>query len=115
LPWSEVEPAPWTISAPAGEDPFLAFAAASADCRIVYLPSLSLMRDRIGFSTPWTGLHLLELEPTPWRVELINPRTGVTVASHDAKPDGEGRWELPGGEWPLPTYEDWLLVARRVG
>jgi hypothetical protein len=73
------------------------------------------MDEGIGITTRFREIQLRGLEPGEWRVDLIDPQTGDCAQSHTAMVDSAGCWTLPPGNFAscLPTFEDWLLIARR--
>lgn len=111
-PWqSGVEPAATR------ESPFLPYCAGTGDERVVYVPANSLRDPTIGISLELRRLVLRELGAGTWRVDVVNPRTGAVLASHPARVDATGEWELPGTHFAtsLPTFEDWLLICHKEG
>lgn len=113
LGWSRLIPHPeWTHPHASGRDRIQPYAAGTEDgVRVVYFPVAGLVRNSLGFHS----IRLNELGTTSWRVRFINPRSGLEEKIITIEAEADGTATLTGGPaGPLPSKEDWLLVATHL-
>ncbi len=109
LPWHRFESHPeWVEAHQHPGDRLLPYAAGVENgVRAFYFPSLAYRRAPLSA----LRLRLRELQGQSWRAQLINPRTGRTESTLVIEPDPDGTAPVRLGRfYPLPSWEDWLLV-----
>lgn len=114
LNWQQLAPEPAAVEPQAGPDDwFLPYAAAGGGTVVVYIPSLVLASDTVRLDRIVLG----GLSPrTRYRGRWINPRDGRDHSSFEFESES-GRYRLPARgmlEIPMPTGEDWVLVATPI-
>jgi hypothetical protein len=111
LPWSEFEShSEWIDPHQDKRDRCLPYAAGIADrIRLFYIPATALVRNHFALQI----IRLRKLGAKEWRARLIDPRTGYADPDFRISPEGDGTALLRQGYqglWPLPSWEDWLLI-----
>lgn len=118
LDWQSFEPHPeWIEPSTTTTAPILPHAAGiPGTLRVVYFPSPGHMpaKKPHGFTWIWQ-VHLRNLEAGEWTAEFVNPRTGEWLPERRIVLEDGGDWCFESSpDSAAPTYEDWVLVVRRV-
>jgi hypothetical protein len=111
LPWHRFESHPeWIDPCQRESDRFLPYAAGvDGKVRVCYIPSVAYQRVMV------LELRLRKLGARSWNARLVSPRTGETVSRFLVEPDSDGTARVRRGRfYPLPSWEDWLLVLTPV-